>query len=134
MTSLIREAQLAGAGVFIILASAAIGLVWLSVWAVSALSGESNNPALIVGAAALLPLALLVVQRLVRHWRYEQAEAAQVPAAAPQTELSQAVEIAQLMAQRSPLTTLAVAAAAGLLVARYPSLLGSALQALTGRR
>jgi fructose-specific phosphotransferase system IIC component len=130
----IRDAQIAGAGFLLILASAVLGMVWLSIALARMLGAAELDPALAALCIAALCLAPLGVFYLVRALRStsEPAERHQALAAQPEgfAEISR---FAEDMAGKSPLTAVAVAMLAGLLAARFPSALSLLAQIVTRR-
>jgi hypothetical protein len=129
LSSRIREAQLTGTGTFLVLASAAIGLVWLSIWAVGAMTGAIAAAPLVVALGALAPLILFA---LVRVLRANEPEAQAL--AARRDDFEPIVRAAEAFVTKAPLTAIALAAVAGVLAARFPGALSLTMQLLSDRR
>jgi hypothetical protein len=125
---LTKDLQIAGVGIFLTLAGAVIGMVWLSVALERALSGPvepAGAPAL-VGIVFMLPLLIglgILMAKRPSH-AMQAAASSEHHGAIPQ--LSRAVRD---LAQKSPLSAIALAALAGLLAARFPAALALLVQA-----
>ncbi len=126
----LRHAQMAGAGIVLILALAILGFVWISIWAIGLMAiwlGPDWAP-LAVGLLCLLPLAVFLILKKAKAQKEQERALAQ---ALHHPELSQIAQIAQGLIEKSPLTALAVAGLAGVLAARFPSALTLLLQVLS---
>lgn len=132
-TSQIREAQITGAGIFLILASGVLGLVWISVWAVEAIENANSRleSPLIVGAIAIAPLAVLLANSALKKQTKLDAQAA-LPGTSD--ELAKISRVAESLVVQSPLIALALAALAGILAVRFPSALTLLLQIIDQKR
>lgn len=132
----LRNVQAMALLAFMVLTSAAIGLVWISIAVVDIVSATlgPQRAALWVGLFAFAPFAILVVWRLMK----SSARPAEDPAARlaafggmGQVDVMGVISrAAQNMTATAPLTALAVAALAGLLLARFPYALGLLAQVL----
>jgi hypothetical protein len=124
----LRHAQMAGAGIIIVLALAILGFVWTSIWAVEFVApyvgGEWSK--LVIGLICLAPLFIFLVGKKMK----AEAVAAQNHQVA-HPDLAQISHIAQGFVEKSPMTALAIAALAGILAAKFPSALTLLLQVLS---
>jgi len=128
--------QTAGMGLVLILASAVIGVVWLSVAIAGMLAAWLNPPLAALATAGLffLPPIIFSIALALRGRRARQAqEQSQQALAASPDLLVELTRIAQDMAARAPLAAVAVALLGGLLAARFPAALPLLVQALAQR-
>lgn len=131
LSSQIRGAQLAGASYVLALAGAVMGLVWLSIWGVGFLSATIGETyaALIVALIYLAPLLIFFILKSVRQIDARAHEQDESHEALAQISLA-----ARNLAEKSPLTALAVAALAGVLAVRFPAALTLLLQVVESNR
>jgi hypothetical protein len=115
-------------GLALILATAVVGLVWLSMAFARAVElyidpdwGAWSAPT-IVAAIFLAPLCLFFLVRLFRRPSKDESHSA-VPLTAQPDNISEITRMAEAVAEKSPLTALAIAVLAGFLAARFPSAL-----------
>ncbi len=131
----VRDAQIAGVGLVLTLASAIVGIVWMSIALAQALSsaiGSTAAAALLTGAAFLLPAIMFLVWRgLETRRRQREQDLAHTMLGAQPDLLAALTRIAQDMAERAPLAAVAIATLGGLLAARFPAALPLLVQALT---
>jgi hypothetical protein len=131
-----REVRAASAGVVILLAWAMIGFVWLSV-ALANYLAQFLLPAAanaVVGAVFLAPLAIAALVHLLAPKRARASEPVDLLKTPDQTQgYAEFSGIVQNLAEKSPLTAIAVASLAGLIAARFPAALTIAVQMLRRR-
>ena len=123
-----RQAALRVLGVCVVLASALIGLSWLtaSLFFLLHNSLELTAALAITGVIALLPiLTMSVVFGLSK--RHRGGEAADLPIERALKLIQHAGRTIETFAQRNPLSAVAVCAAVGILAAKSPKALGTAL-------
>lgn len=120
--------QYAGVGIFLVLAAAVVGLVWLSVGLerLFADNGESVSAPMLVSGIFILPLIIGLLLMVSRGKTQSIAPVAMPLEAGAMSQLSRAVRD---LSQRSPLAAVALAALAGFLASRFPAALTLLAQA-----
>ncbi|MBI1188540.1 MAG: hypothetical protein GC206_14610 [Alphaproteobacteria bacterium] len=127
----LRSVQLAGAGAFLALALAAIGLVWISIWLVNAcalllegafVGANLSLAPLIVGGVMVAPLLIFILVIWLSPKPRESNPVARWIANSDD-DLAAITRAAEGMVEKSPMLAVAIAALAGVLAARFPAAL-----------
>ncbi|MBI1250287.1 MAG: hypothetical protein GC189_02300 [Alphaproteobacteria bacterium] len=128
----LREARSAIVGWSLAVATAIVGVVWLSVAAARAL--EPHLPpgaaATVVGLALLAPLLCALVAAQFGNKRHDPPALQGLAGGAQEPQLAAISRAAERLVEKSPLTALAIAALAGLLAVRFPAALTLLIQIL----
>jgi hypothetical protein len=131
MTRQLRGAAKEAAAVALVVAAAAIGLVWISIWAVSQLAHFVGEWApLALGLLFCLPLAVYGLMRMLK----AQPAQAQPLLRSEDNFAAEAADTAKRFFRKSPVAALAVAALAGLLAVRAPAALSPLLHLFDDER
>jgi hypothetical protein len=128
----IRDSLKAGAGLFLVLVPAAIGLVWLSIAAVGSISIWAGPIAAqtILGAIGLAPVLVVLIARFAKAHERRGAVAPARLSGHGEDDFALIARAAENLVEKAPLAAIAVAVLGGVFAVRSPSALALLVQML----